>query len=35
MIPGGCVGPWDLPLGTGAILVGTVRRAMPWWTDES
>jgi len=33
LIPGGCIGPWDLRLGTGAILVGTVRRAIPWWTD--
>ncbi len=33
LLPGGCIGPWDLRLGTGAILVGTVRGAIPWWTD--
>jgi dihydroflavonol-4-reductase len=33
LLPGGCIGPWDLRLGTGAVLVGVVRRAMPWWTD--
>jgi dihydroflavonol-4-reductase len=27
------MGPWDFRLGTGGILVGVVRRAIPWWTD--
>jgi dihydroflavonol-4-reductase len=33
LLPGGCIGPWDFRLGTGAVLVGVVRRAIPWWTD--
>jgi len=33
LLPGGCIGPWDLRVGTGAILVGTVRGLIPWWTD--
>jgi dihydroflavonol-4-reductase len=33
LMPGGCVGPWEARLGTGAMLVGVVRRAMPWWVD--
>jgi dihydroflavonol-4-reductase len=33
LLPGGCLGPWDVRVGTGALLVGTVRGAIPWWTD--
>ncbi len=33
LMPGGCVGPWDVRLGTGAMLVGVVRRSLPWWVD--
>jgi dihydroflavonol-4-reductase len=33
LMPGGCIGPWDVRLGTGSMLVGVVRRALPWWVD--
>lgn len=33
LLPGGCLGPGDLRVGTGAFLVGVVRGAMPWWVD--
>jgi dihydroflavonol-4-reductase len=33
LLPGGCIGPGDLRVGTSAIIVGVVRRAMPWWVD--
>lgn len=33
LLPGGCIGPWDLRLGTGAIFVATVRGQLPWWVD--
>ena len=33
LMPGGCVGPWDVRLGTGAILVGVARGLLPWWVD--
>lgn len=33
LMPGGCIGPWDVRLGTGSILVGVVRSALPWWVD--
>ena len=33
LLPGGCLGPWDLRVGTGSFLVGTVRGLMPWWVD--
>jgi dihydroflavonol-4-reductase len=33
LLAGGCIGPWDFHLGTGGIVVGTIRRAIPWWTD--
>ena len=33
LLPGGCLGPWDIRLGTGAFIVGIVRRMIPWWTD--
>jgi dihydroflavonol-4-reductase len=33
LMPGGCIGPWDVRLGTGAILVGAVRGLLPWWVE--
>lgn len=33
LLPGGCLGPGDLRVGTGAFLVGVVRGALPWWVD--
>lgn len=33
LMPGGCIGPWDVRLGTGALLVGVVRGGLPWWVD--
>jgi dihydroflavonol-4-reductase len=33
MMPGGCIGPWDVRLGTGSVLVGVVRALLPWWVD--
>jgi dihydroflavonol-4-reductase len=33
LLPGGCFGPWDVRVGTGSVLVGVVRGALPWWVD--
>lgn len=33
LLPGGCVGPWDVRVGTGAMLVGVARGEMPWWCE--
>jgi hypothetical protein len=33
LMPGGCMGPGDVRLGTGAVLVGVVRGALSWWVD--
>ena len=33
LLPGGCIGPGDIRLGTGSIIVGTVRGRLPWWVD--
>jgi dihydroflavonol-4-reductase len=33
VLPGGCLGPGDARLGTGGLLVGTVRGALPWMVD--
>lgn len=33
LLPGGCIGPGDLRVGTSAIIVGVVRELMPWWVD--
>jgi dihydroflavonol-4-reductase len=33
LMPGGCIGPWDVRLGTGSVLVGVARGALPWWVD--
>ncbi len=31
--PGGCLGPWDMRAGTGALVVAIARGAMPWRVD--
>jgi dihydroflavonol-4-reductase len=31
--PGGCIGPWDVRLGTGGIIVAVARGMLPWWTE--
>jgi len=33
LLPGGCIGPWDLRAGTSALLLGVIRRELPWWVD--
>jgi dihydroflavonol-4-reductase len=33
MLPGGCLGPGDVRLGTGGLLVGVVRGDLPWMVD--
>lgn len=33
LLPGGCIGPGDLRVGTGAILVGVARGLLTWWVD--
>jgi dihydroflavonol-4-reductase len=33
LMPAGCIGPWDVRLGTGSVLVGVVRGLLPWWVD--
>jgi dihydroflavonol-4-reductase len=33
LLPGGCIGPWDLRLGTGGVLVQTVRGMLPFWVE--
>ncbi len=33
LLPGGCLGPGDARLGTGGLLVGTVRSMLPWMID--
>lgn len=33
LMPAGCIGPWDVRLGTGSFLVGVVRGMLPWWVD--
>jgi dihydroflavonol-4-reductase len=33
MMPAGCIGPWDVRLGTGSVIVGVVRGLLPWWVD--
>ena len=33
MLPGGCLGPWDVRLGTGGLLVGFITGSLPWWVD--
>jgi dihydroflavonol-4-reductase len=31
LLPGACVGPWDIRLGTGAMMVGVIREVLPFW----
>lgn len=31
--PGGCLGPWDMRVGTGGIVVAVIRAALPWRVD--
>lgn len=33
LLPGGCIGPGDLRLGTASVIVGVVRGVLPWWVD--
>lgn len=33
LLPGGCLGPWDVRVGTGGLLVGFVTGVLPWWVD--
>ncbi len=33
LLPGGCLGPWDVRVGTGGFLVGIAQGSMPWWVD--
>jgi len=33
LLPGGCLGPGDARMGTGGLLVGTVRSMLPWMID--
>lgn len=33
LLPGGCVGPNDVRVGTGAFIVGVVRGLLPWLVD--
>jgi dihydroflavonol-4-reductase len=33
LLPGGCVGPWDVRAGTGGFIVGAVSGKLPWWVD--
>ncbi len=33
LLPGGCIGPGDLRVGTGAVMVGVARGLLTWWVD--
>ena len=33
LMPGGCLGPGDLRVGTASVIVGVVRGLLPWWVD--
>jgi dihydroflavonol-4-reductase len=33
LLPGGCIGPGDIRVGTSSVIVGVVRGLMPWWVD--
>lgn len=33
MIPSGCIGPWDARVGTGRLVLGVVRRELPYWVE--
>ncbi len=33
VLPGACLGPFDVRVGTGSLLVGAALGSLPWWTD--
>ena len=33
LLPGGCIGPGDLRLGTASVIAGVIRGELPWWVD--
>ncbi|MCB9615954.1 MAG: NAD(P)H-binding protein [Sandaracinus sp.] len=33
VLPGACLGPWDVRLGTTGVLVALLNGALPWWVD--
>lgn len=33
LLPGGCIGPWDVRAGTGGFIVGVVSGKLHWWVD--
>lgn len=33
LLPGGCIGPYDVHAGTGGLLLGVVSGGLPWWVD--
>jgi dihydroflavonol-4-reductase len=33
ILPGACLGPLDVRVGTSGLLVGVIRRELPWWVD--
>jgi dihydroflavonol-4-reductase len=33
LVVGGCIGPWDLRLGTNGLLAAVAHRAFPWFVD--
>lgn len=33
LLPGGCIGPGDLRVGTASVIVGVVRGMLSWWVD--
>ncbi|MCU0676375.1 MAG: NAD(P)H-binding protein, partial [Myxococcota bacterium] len=33
ILPGACLGPWDVRLGTTGVLVALLNHALPWWVD--
>ncbi|MCL2725191.1 MAG: NAD-dependent epimerase/dehydratase family protein [Polyangiaceae bacterium] len=33
LLPGGCIGPGDLRVGTASVIVGVIRGMLTWWVD--
>lgn len=33
LLPGGCLGPWDVRVGTAGFVVGVLRGLLPFWVD--
>lgn len=33
ILPGACIGPLDVRVGTGGLLLGAVHGSLPWWVD--